>query len=836
MNQQTRDRAAGAATRVCLGLLACGVGGRAAWAQKGPGATFDGVPVAWVALATLLFLLVIVQLARVVRRERLASRSLRRELDMLAAVHERAPSAFVAWPVDAQGREVVSPGLPAMLGVASEVSLSLESLQLYFSGAGADRLSDAIDLLRANGQSFVVTARTDADRTFRVTGRRIDRQGIDAIWIEDATVEAASLDRLAAEAEELATECERLRLVLDALPLPVWRRARDLSLTYCNRRYAEAVNEDGPASALLAEKEIAAGAVAAKGQGLADRARRTGSPQSESHHVVIGGARRLLDFNEVPVGEDGRLLAGYALDFTSMESVQADLSRHIEAHAEVLELLGSGIATFGPDRRLKFFNRAYARMWHLEPDWLTTEPEYGEILEVLREQRVLPEVIDFRVFKNARLSLFNSVLEPQEEYLHLPDERTIRQITAPHPLGGLLFLHEDVTDRLALERSYNTLIAVQRETLNELSESVSVFGSDGRLKLYNPAYLRLWDLQTSDVAGQPHVADLVERTRDLFPADRPWSEQKAQVVGRIMQRTPSAGRLGRTDGRVVDYATVPLPDGSVLHRENDVTDTYNVEKALVERNAALQEADRLKTEFLANVSYELRTPLNTIIGFAEILSNGYFGAMNRRQTEYCSGILEASQRLLSLINDILDLAMVEAGQVVLDVDRVDVRGILSTVLNLARERASVQNVRLVTDCPSDIGEVVADDRRVKQVLFNLVNNAVKFTPPGGEVVVSARRSPENLEIQVSDTGVGISEEDLERVFGAFVHARTGEQRPAGAGLGLTLVKRFVEMHGGRVSLESRPGEGTQVTLHIPLDGSGISQAEPVSEPQARLGD
>src|SRR5690606_38429438 len=265
-----------------------------------------------------------------------------------------------------------------------------------------------------------------------------------------------------------------------------------------------------------------------------------------------------------------------------------------------------------------------------------------------------------------------------------------------------------------------------------------------------------------------------------------------------------------------------------------VTDTYNVERALTERNAALQEADRLKTEFLANVSYELRTPLNTIIGFAEILSNGYFGALNRRQTEYCSGILEASQRLLGLINDILDLSMVEAGQIALDIDRIDVRSILSTVLNLARPRANVQTVRLVTDCPADIGEIMADDRRMKQVLFNLVNNAIKFTPAGGEVAITVRRSDEHLEIQVSDTGVGIAEDDLDRVFGAFAHARTGE-RPAGAGLGLTLVKRFIEMHGGTVALASRPGEGTRVTLRLPVDGRGVATTADSTPPLAARG-
>ena len=458
-------------------------------------------------------------------------------------------------------------------------------------------------------------------------------------------------------------------------------------------------------------------------------------------------------------------------------------------------------------------------------DWLKGEPDMGEILERLREQRRLPEVPDFRAYKRERLAAFTSLIEPQEELLQLPDDTTIRSLTAPHPFGGLIVVNEDVTDRLALERSYNTLIMVQRETLDELQEGIAVFGSDGRLKLHNPSFRRIWRLDESDIEGEPHIREVAERAKALHVYEGSWDDHKSAVIASEMDRTPSRERYALADGTVLDHVRVPLADGSVLNSYLDVTDSYNVERVLLERAEALEEADRLKTEFLANVSYELRTPLNTIIGFAEILTQRYFGEMNIQQLEYCNGILESSSRLLELINDILDLAMIEAGQLPLHLQTIDVEAMLAAVLNLARERARSQQLSIMLDCPTPVGKITGDDRRLRQVLFHLISNAIRFTMPGGIITVGLRNDIDAVSIDVSDTGVGIPEDEQLRVFGAFVRGRAIEQRKPGAGLGLTLVKRFIEMHGGRVELGSAPGAGTHVTCWLPRGGPPVDTPE-----------
>jgi len=681
-------------------------------------------------------------------------------------------------------------------------------------GDGAE-FDAALVGLHQNGKGFQLTLTfADGSAVFDATGTRLSVEGkprADLVWFVEATQRSIAL----AENRINFRERERLREVIDALPIPAWRRVgADLSLADCNQAYAAAV--DAPREAVLASRrEIAAMVIPENGLALASRARGTGVAQSESRHLVIGGSRRLLEFTEAPLPSGD--LVGYARDFTDLENIQAELARHIAAHAEVLENVAVAVAIYGPDTRLTFFNTAFSTLWRLEEDWLLTEPTLDEILERLRERRRIPEHADFRAFKRQQAAMFTSLISPQEELLHLPDDRTLRLVISPHPFGGLTFVYEDVTDKLALERSYNTMIEVQRETLDNLYEAVAVFGSDGRLKLWNPAYAQIWHLTPEDLTGEPHLTEIVEKTRSFFETDEPWEEMKPRIIARVTSYTASSMRLIRKDGSMLDAATVPLPDGNVLLSYVDVTDSTRVENALRERNEALEMAGRLKSEFIANVSYELRTPLNAIIGFAEILTNQYFGELNPRQLDYSRGILDSSHRLLSLINDILDLATIEAGYMQLETDTIDIHAMMSGVLALTRERARKQNLALEFDCPAGIGTLVGDERRLKQALFSLISNALKFTPSGGTITLSARRIGEEIALTVADTGVGVPSEEQVRIFEKFERGNT-HARNSGPGLGLSLVKSFVELHGGTVELESHPGTGTKVTCLLSVTG------------------
>ena len=682
--------------------------------------------------------------------------------------------------------------------------------------------------LQQIGEAFTLSVQTiKDDRMLQVAGRRFraGREGpvIDVLWFSDNPLESQTVADQAAALIETKQRMHEFQAVLDTLPFPVWKRGSDLGLILCNTAYAKALDLS-PEDAVRDQVELASQtARGGSGRALAANALSENKAYHERRHVIIAGRRRLLEITEMPFRAPpgcAAVLFGFAIDVTNEEDRETELQRHVAAQNEVLEYLGSAIAIYGPDTRLEFYNRAYQRLWDAEETFLNSKPSLGEVLEDLRTRRRAPEQADFQRYKKERMSLFTSLLEPREDLMHLPDGTTLRILAVPHPLGGIMFVHEDVTDKLALESSYNTLIAVQRETLDNLAEGIAVFGPDGKVGLFNPAFARIWKLSPEYLDGNPHISDLMEHLKPLFSYGDNWSDFKNEMVEYTLDRGSRKGRIERTDHAMIEYINIPLPDGAVLASYLDVTDSVRVEQALRASNAALATADRLKSEFVANVSYQLRTPLNTIMGFAEILTNQYFGALNERQLEYARTIMDASKKLLLLINDVLDLATIEAGRMALNRQPVNVADLLNTTKQMSAEWARQQSLEMVIDCPSDIGSFDVDEHRMKQVLFNLISNSIKYTPGGGRITLEARLRDQWIVLTVADTGIGIPDADLDRVFGKFERANS-QARQTGAGLGLSLVKSFVELHGGRIEIVSRHEKGTRVSCYIPIQSQSV---------------
>ena len=297
------------------------------------------------------------------------------------------------------------------------------------------------------------------------------------------------------------------------------------------------------------------------------------------------------------------------------------------------------------------------------------------------------------------------------------------------------------------------------------------------------------------------------------------------MIGLALDRTMHEGRQERNDNSFLDYVTVPLPDGGVLITFTDVTDTVRVEKALREKNAALEAAEKLKLDFLANVSYQLRTPLNAIMGFNEIMENEYFGSLNAKQKEYTRDIRVSSEKLLSLINDILDLSSFEAGYMELQIENTDIKHLLDDVVTLVQDWARKQEIEIKLSCDEKIGNVEIDSQRIKQAIINILQNSIAHTPKHGEISITAKLRDDinRLEIIVDDNGVGIPEDQQPRILNPFESIGIN---PAsrGVGLGLTLVQNIMKLHGGEFDLQSIPEKGTSVKLYIPLRQNGSSAA------------
>ncbi|UUX51385.1 PAS-domain containing protein [Nisaea acidiphila] len=704
---------------------------------------------------------------------------------------------------DGSALRYVSPEVGSLLRADIDKLGSIDSISELLTGGASARFVTAVTRLMAEGKAFrFESGIRNGARIVRVSGipipagERALRRA--ALSVVDISEEVSARDGAEDDSRKWRRKTEDLLAAVNLQTIPFWQRDEDMRVRFANIA-ADVIDLDSESA-----------------RDTSRRTRRLGAPFSESRFIVVDGERRLYEVTEAP-SPDGRGTVGWAIDVTSLEEAQAEIARHIAAHEDVLEGLSTAIAIFGPDKRLKFFNSAFADLWQVDPSQLDADPTITEFLELLRELRRLPEQSDFRAYRDHWNGLFTRLIDPLEDFFFLPDDRTLRMVVMPHPFGGLFLTFEDVTDRLALERSYNTLNEVQRETIDNLAEGVVVFGADGRMTLSNPTFQRMWDLDPDFHEQSLHVSDVLEAMRPLFPPveEAVWENYKQEFAARFADRDAEHGRTERPDGTALDYSFVPLPDGATLVNFLDVTDTLNVQRALQDRNEALETADRLKSEFIANVSYELRTPLNAIIGFAEMLDNGYVGDVSERQSEYLKAILESSGRLSSLIGNIIDLASIEAGYLTLDTKELDVREVVSAAVTLVEERARMQGVEIGIEIADNVSTIEADDRRLRQILFNLISSALQFTEAEENITLRIREDGEHLEFLILEGGHGVPEELRTMLFEVFSGVERGS-RSQGPDLALPLVRRLVELHGGALSLEQVDNEGLCIKCLLPL--------------------
>jgi signal transduction histidine kinase len=667
-----------------------------------------------------------------------------------------------------------------------------------------ERLTDA---LRAQGEGFATALTTLSGRPIEAEGRAIGGRAV--LRLRDVSGVRREFVELSTRHLKLMGEVDSLRTLVEALPSPIWTRDENGALSFVNLAYARAVEAKNPEDAV------------ARGLELLDRpareelARACAASECYTGRVraIVAGTRRTFDIRNVPT-ERGS--AGIGIDATEVATLRSELGRVGEAHRRTLDQLATGVAIFDGNQKLTFYNTAYRALWDLDPSFLDQGPSDSSVLDKLRTARKLPEEQDYRQWKTELHEAYRAT-EPSETTWYLPDRRTIRVVTTQNPEGGVTYLFDDVTERLDLERRFDALIRVQGETLDNLTEAVAVFGSDGRVRLHNPAFARMWRLAPETLAARPHIEAVTALCQPLHGDDATWQALRAAITA-IDNREPLTCRLERRDGSVIDCSTVPLPDGATLVAFHDVTDTVNVERALRERNEALVTADEIKIDFVHHVSYELRSPLTNIIGFAHFLGDPATGPLNDKQSEYLGYLTTSTNALLAIINNILDLATIDAGAMTLSLGPVDIRQTMHAAVEGVQDRLVKDELALDMRVPPDAGSFVADEKRVRQVLFNLLANAVSFSPPGGAITLTAERRSDAVVFSVTDRGPGIPHDVKDRVFNWFETHPLGSQH-RGTGLGLSLVRSFVELHGGSVSLDSDIGRGTTVTCVFPLEQS-----------------
>jgi signal transduction histidine kinase len=739
------------------------------------------------------------------------------------------PGIILVWQgddVDLAGEDITPPevhGSPVALASLlrfTDEAVSIDPAVRIIEGLADLEARDASGLdttlrvrlkeLAQEGQPFSLTLIGQSGRFLEADGRTAGARIV--VWITDSTIkgleESSARGRLEEARQVVARDPAAFLDMVGKAPFPAWRISGVGRLQWANRAYIEAV-EGGSLDRVVERQTML-------DEKAVTQVRRTlseGVDFDETRHIAIGGERRAVRILTFPLSGG---VGGMAFDVTEQEKAREALDRHVKAHDETLNHVADGVAIFSADRRLNFYNRAFAKMWDMDEGFLLDMPTHGQLLDRLRERRKLPARTDYAAWRADELSYYLDIAGIEEDEWHLPDGRTLQVTRQRHPMGGLLLLFKDITSELQLRTRYNAMIKTQRKTLDSLHEAVVVFGTDGRLKLWNEAFADLWRVESDLLRDEPDFDDIAEACVPLFHDRAVWTQIKGHITDPSSSaRKATTGEMRRADGSILTYVTKPLPDGNTLIGFADVSAQRAVEGALRERAEAFETADRLKTEFVRNVSYQLRSPLQTILGYAEFLQMEQLGELNDPQKDKVNVICEASLHLNDLIGNILDLAMIEAGRMDLDLGPVDLARLIEESVGIGVVDAVDTEVEVVTDVAKDLGMIEADEKRIRQILFNLVSNAMRFTPPGGKVSITAERIDDTIKLCVGDNGRGIPADEQATRFDSFT---SSDQR--GAGLGLALVKHFVQLHGGNVGIRSTEGEGTEVVCWLP------TQAQP----------
>jgi signal transduction histidine kinase len=754
----------------------------------------------------------------------LAARRLRTASEVLGAARSNATLLEIspARPllVRADGRIETDARLVQELGLKSPPR-TLAELHGNDSGLIPEdlaALTAEIETARVSGSRLAAKVHvTSSSRIFEVRGGPApapEPAGSLLLWFFDTSAGEEERSKLALRLRQTEAALNSLTHLIEAAPFPMWYRGPDLKLGLVNSAFVHAV-EGRDAQEVI---ERCAELIDAQGEdsaiATAREAQSSGRIVSRMQPAIIHGERRMLRIVNVPLATGA--VAGFAVDVQDLEDARTELARHVESQRELADRMTAGTAQFDADRSLSFFNRPFAAMSRLDPDWLAEKPEFDRVIERMRDNQRLPETRDFPAWKEERRGWFTSADEVIEEEWMLPGGDHLRVVAQPLPDGGLRLFLEDRTEQLRLASARDTLLRVRAATFDNLFEAISVFASDGRLYLWNRRFLEDWEFDEEWLSTHPRVDELVPAMARKLVNPTAAAQIREMVRQTTNERESASGRISMTDGRQFQFAAVPLPDGNALFTMVDVTDSSRIEAALRERATALEQADRVKTDFVANVSYELRTPLTSIGGFAELLGGGYAGELGPKAKDYVGAILESVDRLSKLINDVLDLTTGDAAGVALEKERVDLGGLVRSAVDKARARAGEKGQKLEAEVRPETGHVFGDARRLREAVENVLHNAIEYTDRKGRIAVSAEGDKKQATIRVTDNGQGIAAEDLPRVFNRFDRVNeAGFRGEAALGLGLPLTKQFIEAHGGSVELESKKGKGTTVILTIP---------------------
>jgi signal transduction histidine kinase len=578
---------------------------------------------------------------------------------------------------------------------------------------------------------------------------------------------------------------------LAGAPIAVWNRAPDGRIVWSS---GNVPTGHGTVAA------TAAGAMAAARASTRGKLAH-GRPEPEPDHAAASQAERfrleiadadnsatiILDAIEADGAQGARL--GLAVDASGALGVEQTLARFVQTMTETFAHLNVGLAIFDRNQTLALFNPALVRIWQADPVWLAGRPSLREIIAGLRANRRIPEVSDFHDWRRRLNDLFdNTETADYEELWHLADGADIRVLARPHPHGSLAFMFEDVTERLRLGQQFRHSIDLRRATLDRLDEGLAVFGPDGLLQLVNAAFHEIWGTDAEMVRPSMHAGELLPLVRGLTVETEVWRRLMTFITSADTRQAWTA-RLTLGTGRILGARFASLPDGSTMAVFGDVTDSERIAIALRERNEALEAVEEMRSAVMDQISHRLRTPLNTIFGFGQLIADSRFGPLTQAQRAYAEAILESARHLLATIDDVTELAALEIDPLHDQGSGLSLGDTLVLTGRLLEKRATEEGVALRIVAPEGGCEPVCDAGRLRQIVFNMTTDAINRSGDGGAIELGACIS--------TDGGVDIYTREA---CGDDMTADPA--RAEAASLTLPFLRRLVAHEGGSFELRS----------------------------------
>lgn len=663
----------------------------------------------------------------------------------------------------------------ALLGMSAEGGVDPDAVQACIA-KGKESFRSGLEQLLADGAEYRTLIETTEGRVLQATGAVF---GVDvSVVLSDQTDLRSRLTAAETRAEEAQQELEFRRSAQKAAGIRLWREGEEESVSLD----AEMMAALRPAIDTL----------------------RSDSGGGGRRHVTVDlddGVTAL----ELIEAEKGCFVA---LDASRARAAERSMTRFVDMISETFAHLKVGLMIFDADRRLTMFNPVIVRLCNEDSLWLARQPSLRDILDRMRRARSLPEPADYAAWRTRLLNRVGAGLrEPYEETWYLPDGRTLKAIFRPHTAGGLAMVIEDETEALALRRTNAVERAATEVAADMLDEGVLILSPDGRVRKANSAFRRLWQVDERRLSVGHNVDQVISLCVELSGPHRFWEEMKSSVSGAGGGKRAGADAIALSDGRRVSARVSPMPDGAIMAVFIDVTASELVAVAMKERNDALVQAEEMRSALVDQISHQMRTPLNSIFGFSQLLDGGKVGPLTTTQADYVRGIVASSSELLVAIDAMSDLISVGADAPREPSVGFDPAAALQEICGLV-ERRMERRGDIVVDATEAPAWIVGHRVRFRQIIFNMASDALSKAPEGCGVVFSIRAEGWDIILECRHEAMMEMEEQ---------------------GLALSLVHRFTRLNGGEVRV-GREADGRRLLLcrltAAIVEGQGLNRPLP----------